>query len=311
MMLSAHATLLRRPRRQLVGVDRQFSCEPSSVNQTRSMKRKRKQKDADEEKAENSASSPPSSHVVISAADRGHRFGNFHNYYNFHPPTERIKILSKKGGIFDYISNHWNEITEDGPGRAFQYVDVGCNEGDLTIKVASKLLDRLRSKDESGIHVRGLDIDPVLIDRAKGKWHEDKVPQIEADFEAINVLTTDNVKVFEADLISIFSTTMWLHIHGGDEGLRHVLKKLCDSTRHYILIEPQPSKCYRTAMFRLRRMGQPELDISPERLRFRQNIEEEIEKIVLSYSFERVDLSSPDDKTAWNRSLRLYERVDS
>ena len=42
-------------------------------------------------------------------------------------------------------------------------------------------------------------------------------------------------------LTTIFSTTMWIHVHGGDDGLREFLERACGWTRRYLLIEPQPS----------------------------------------------------------------------
>ncbi len=42
-------------------------------------------------------------------------------------------------------------------------------------------------------------------------------------------------------LTTIFSTTMWIHVHGGDDGLREFLGRACGWTRRYLLIEPQPS----------------------------------------------------------------------
>jgi hypothetical protein len=103
---------------------------------------------------------------------------------------------------------------------------------------------------------------------------------------------------------------MWIHIHGGDEGLRRVLKKLCAQTRHFLLVEPQPSKCYRNATTRLRKLGQPDVDVSSDRLKLRPNIEDEIDKILEEQSFKRVQPEETDtDKTKWNRSLRLYERI--
>ena len=42
-------------------------------------------------------------------------------------------------------------------------------------------------------------------------------------------------------LTTIFSTTMWIHVHGGDDGLREFLERACGWTRRYWLIEPQPS----------------------------------------------------------------------
>ena len=43
------------------------------------------------------------------------------------------------------------------------------------------------------------------------------------------------------DLTSIFSTTMWIHIHSGDDGLVAFLERACSLTE-YLLVEPQPSK---------------------------------------------------------------------
>lgn len=73
-------------------------------------------------------------------------------------------------------------------------------------------------------------------------------------------------------------------------------------------------------MIRLRKMGQPEFDVSSERLTLRPNIEDEIDKIMQEHSFRRVvdpccgcaDAEGPPiqiERTAWNRSLWLYERV--
>jgi hypothetical protein len=42
-------------------------------------------------------------------------------------------------------------------------------------------------------------------------------------------------------LTTIFSTTMWIHIHGGDDGLRSFLERACQWTAKYLLVEPQPS----------------------------------------------------------------------
>ena len=42
-------------------------------------------------------------------------------------------------------------------------------------------------------------------------------------------------------LTTIFSATMWIHVHAGDDGLREFLKRACGWTKMYLLIEPQPS----------------------------------------------------------------------
>ena len=61
-------------------------------------------------------------------------------------------------------------------------------------------------------------------------------------------------------------------------------------------------------------MGRPEIDVSSTRLKMRNDIENEIEKVVLECGFQRVTLNVEDegqqqgDKTVWNRTLQLYER---
>jgi SAM-dependent methyltransferase len=256
---------------------------------------------------------------VSSATDKGHRYGNFHSYYNFNPPRNRTSLLARKGGILDYIANKWNPSESDTDKTSmatFSYVDVGCNEGDLTLEIARAILDQLKDKDKpkAKVTARGIDLDPVLIQRAQEKSRERSSTDeaIEASFEEVDILSTENSEAegFTADFTSLFSTTMWIHIHGGDEGLTRVLEKLCNQTRHFLLVEPQPSKCYRNATMRLRKLGQPDFDVSSDRLKLRSNIEEEIDKILKEQSFRRVQLEETDpDKTKWNRSLRLYERI--
>jgi len=45
------------------------------------------------------------------------------------------------------------------------------------------------------------------------------------------------------DLTTIFSTTMWIHIHAGDGGLVEFLERACGMT-DLLVVEPQPSKWY-------------------------------------------------------------------
>ena len=61
-------------------------------------------------------------------------------------------------------------------------------------------------------------------------------------------------------------------------------------------------------------MKRPELDVSSERLKMRSDIENEIVKVVTGCGFRRVKLDGEageqgdDLRTAWNRTLQLYER---
>jgi hypothetical protein len=42
------------------------------------------------------------------------------------------------------------------------------------------------------------------------------------------------------------SVTMWIHLNHGDDGLSRFLEVVASYT-HYLLLEPQPWKCYQTA----------------------------------------------------------------
>lgn len=57
-----------------------------------------------------------------------------------------------------------------------------------------------------------------------------------------------------AALMSLFSMTMWMHLHHGDEGLGTFLTRCCARTR-CLLVEPQPWKCYKSAKRRLKSLG--------------------------------------------------------
>ena len=186
-------------------------------------------------------------------ADQGHRYGNFRNYYTFHPPSNRIQRL---GEILDYVvENRKPEKLAKRPKTgdadssvvkddSFLYCDVGCNEGDLTMEVSSAIQSRLA--DDISMNTTGVDLDGTLIERANIKVKDSK-SGIKADFLKADVCALDQLDGSipdGLDLLSLFSTTMWLHIHAGDDGFRDIIKKLCAKTRGFFLIEPQPSKWY-------------------------------------------------------------------
>lgn len=294
--------------------------------------------------------------ISIKRDDDGHRYGNFHNYYTFHPVSNRTEHMKE---MLPFIANQWKSVTPAHDKELFCYIDIGCNEGDLTLEIARLLSDHLStplsnepgqnengtattSQDTTGTRVFciGMDLDADLIRRAQVKFEQDRkllLPKIKAKFSVLDVLHEDIVLkeivdsttdyctssfTYSADLTTMFSTTMWIHIHGGDEGLRRVLQKMCTLTRYWILLEPQPSKCYGRAAFRLRRLGLPPLDVSSDRLRLRPTVEDAIEDIMKEFHFERVELDNSirynstkpervETKTQWNRPLRLYQRVNA
>lgn len=289
--------------------------------------------------------------------DKGHRVGNFHEYYKFNPPMNRLDVL-QKCGILEYIKTtviKHDTITQIARERdskrikldineqhvkldhTLAYCDLGCNEGDLSLALSKEMAEGLQTA--CSLHCLGLDIDKELIDRARSKKncqqdtgdesnHPDKISsdvRVEAEFQVCNLndeadhLTKcreylDLAGKERFDLTSVFSTTMWIHIHSGDEGLVAFLKRVTSLTNH-LLIEPQPSKCYGKVNVRLRKMNRPEEDISLERLRMRNNIEVEIDKLLEEFGFERVVLDAKastegheNSRTKWKRNLQMYKR---
>ncbi len=344
--------------------------------------------------------------IIINRNEKGHRLGNFHNYYNFNPSSNRIDILQrlnlikylqkqlgllqvqeketevqveksieeeedqeenerqqKRIKLFDLtlLSTESSSSIDD---KVVTYCDLGCNEGDLTMSIARRLSqftdtcsddeDKGNSNDSSNIQVKclGLDIDSNLIQRANRKYckstmnenhhhHDSHISNVHATFQTCNIANNDTLKSKctsflqfidninnnnnsqRFDIISIFSTTMWIHIHHGDDGLKSLLQSICEMC-NYIIIEPQPSKCYRSVNIRLRKMNVEEIDVSFERLKMRKDIENEIDKVIVNCGFERIhdcgggDHSLTDhsknndqtkDRTSWNRTLRLYRRI--
>jgi len=268
----------------------------------------------------------------MDAKDQGHRYGNFPNYYTFNPPTNRLSVLEDtnilsyiRHGLFKtcnddgkkMIGSGNEEVSDKGaadgeeraakklrletksqqlPSDCIYYCDLGCNEGDLTLAMASSLVKKYTSNEHdatedelvvdkvssdskvvSSVKVLGLDLDPMLIDRANNKIlpssdcnvgdKSKKVEEvstlsgIDATFKVCNLCsesehnnayrsyvvqqslksTTQEVPFQLFHLTTIFSTTMWIHVHSGDDGLKSFLERACLCTKRYLLIEPQPS----------------------------------------------------------------------
>ena len=301
---------------------------PEKIDDSSSKKKKKKKKKSGESNTPASLlknMTAAATRGILDAKDQGHRYGNFHNYYSFNPTQERMKLLEKSGGILDVVANHWNktstlilpsksggtrdegipptkkpklegESSESTPASnmhqeaRFCYLDVGCNEGDLTMEVAKALAARLsgnrdRGRTESGdnaarsnstfdnnnnenkvdgmtVSATGVDIDKELIRRANRKYKPNEAATASSpipvlpSFQVSNVLSgifldnqsdtnvgNDSEKQEQQFYFtSLFSTTMWLHIHGGDEGLRRALGDICRCTKSFVLVEPQPSK---------------------------------------------------------------------
>ena len=185
--------------------------------------------------------------------DGGHLLGNFKNYYAFHPVEQRLKLFPQ-----NFFVNLHESL---GFPRELFLLDVGCNEGDLSIAIYFQAKDELATAArECVVKMLGTDIDTVLISRAI-----EKSEYVKADVHFIAMDFMDQVSIgklrsyleqygaMSFDFISLFSITMWIHVNFGWDGLSRFLKQSLDLTRAYLLVEPQPRKCYRSARTRCRR----------------------------------------------------------
>merc|ERR1712059_229153 len=111
------------------------------------------------------------------------------------------------------------------------------------------------------------------------------------------------------DLVCVFSVTMWVHLNHGDEGLRSFLSLLCRLGR-YLLLEPQPWKCYQTASRRMRRLGlgKEEFPLLPG-LKVRGPAVEQ--EILATCQREGLELHTEFGQTKWNRKLILMKYKDT
>ena len=105
---------------------------------------------------------------------------------------------------------------------------------------------------------------------------------------------------------NVFSVTLWIHLHHGDDGLKDFLKYICKNTE-YLLIEPQPFKCYKTAVRRMKRAnchGFPQF----EKLMWRKNVDQEI----ISFIVQDCDMTLVKvlGETEWDRKVCFFTSND-
>jgi SAM-dependent methyltransferase len=177
----------------------------------------------------------------------GHVYGNFDKYYSFHPPQARMSLIIP--GMFKQI---WES---QGSKATFFLLDIGCNEGDLSIEVYHRVQNEL--PEYVGIYLLGIDIDQVLIEKAKEKHRSD-------DYKHCTFIMADVMKdtlpmdedpiqqymkkytIQHFSFTSLFSVTMWIHVNYGNDLFYAFLRRMCGLSVS-LLIEPQPWKCYRSA----------------------------------------------------------------
>lgn len=105
------------------------------------------------------------------------------------------------------------------------------------------------------------------------------------------------------DICFCMSVTMWIHLNHGDNGLVEFLSCLA-SLCEYLLIEPQPWKCYRAAARRLRKLGRNDFDHFRS-LAISGDMAEKVTQILTRDG--AMELVCCFGSTSWDRSLLLFK----
>eukprot|EP00058_Branchiostoma_floridae_P012444 XP_002597932.1 hypothetical protein BRAFLDRAFT_221489 [Branchiostoma floridae] len=229
-------------------------------------------------------------------------FGNFINYYSFNPPENRLRLLP---------AEFYTIIKRYSADRPLLGLDIGCNTG---VGLLCRLLtppdgDSSTPASHTDFHLLGCDIDSVLIQRAV----ENNSHPAHLTFQTLDYMDTEQrqetlgsyLQRFghaKFDVTFCFSVTMWIHLQNGDSGLMDFLRSVSSWTR-FLLLEPQPWKCYRSAGRRLRKLGRDEFP-RLKTLRIRGDVEREIDRCLTEgCGMTRV---GGFGETQWGRKLVLY-----
>ncbi|XP_065353133.1 probable RNA methyltransferase CG11342 [Cloeon dipterum] len=229
------------------------------------------------------------------------RHGNFINYYQFHPASERIQKLPL---------DIWTHPSSD----KIVCLDVGCNTGELTVELLRFLQANLRTANEKipKIHMVGVDLDPVLISRANEQFTA--VESIE--FKTLDVMKEDSLSHLESvaakhgcarfAAVFLMSVTMWVHLTHGDKAFHLFLKNTANLAEKWVIIESQPWKCYRNAQRRLISSGARGFELYSKLTVKGVQIPKFVEKVLCDECGMKKIFET--DPTKWNRTICIYEK---
>ncbi|NXG20383.1 BN3D2 methyltransferase, partial [Grallaria varia] len=179
------------------------------------------------------------------------------------PPEGRVRLLPR--GLL-------SALRPRGP-RPLLGLDVGCNSGELSVALYRHLVDvpEGESRPDPGASRDSLqllccDIDAELIRRARQSCpFPDSISFVSLDImdpQARGPLLESHLERFGRSAFDVgfcMSVTMWIHLRHGDRGLLEFLEFLA-SRCAFLLLEPQPWKCYRAAARRLRKLGRKDFE---------------------------------------------------
>uniref|UniRef100_A0A182RBL7 RNA methyltransferase n=1 Tax=Anopheles funestus TaxID=62324 RepID=A0A182RBL7_ANOFN len=238
------------------------------------------------------------------------KHGNYHNYYRFRAEDSRSNIVRQ------HLQTLWdgNKLHLKSESASLVHVaDLGCNSGQFTAKVC-EILEQV--SDGKRVRAVGVDIDQELCDRASAAFRD-------IEFISGNLLniasqeSTSNddpiercmmrLGIEQFDVICCFSVLMYIHLNGGDEGLRRVLDYVCDKGK-FLILELQAWHKYRDQVRRLKRDADQTYPLY-EGLTWRGGsgvLENHIKDYIRSKGFEMVSESS--EKSEFDRQLIFFQK---
>ena len=176
--------------------------------------------------------------------------------------------------------------------------------------MTSRLYEHVKDGSVGELQILGIDLDEQLIERAKenNKYPENIQYQranIMNELDGIesvlqNYLESHNFKYF--NIICCFSVTMWIHVNHGDEKFKEFLKYI-SSMAKYIIMEPQPYKCYRNASRRMRKLKCatfPHMDD----IEWKINVDKKIDEYLKQEC--ELDCVKHLGTTDWDRYINVY-----
>ncbi|KAG7672011.1 hypothetical protein Ndes2526B_g07034 [Nannochloris sp. 'desiccata'] len=267
----------------------------------------------------------PSLDLVAPTGPNGTRVylhGNYHRYYGYRLGQEfsedpRLALLERP-----WFSSK-------------RCMDVGCNEGLVTLGIAMKFGSR---------SMIGVDIDEHLIKRACIHLREERSRAVVRAAEArqggvsaaarraartaVSALAQTwfvhgdfleaRAEVGNIDCLTALSVTKWVHLHRGDQGLRAFFARVHSllAPGGVFILEPQPWKSYRAAADKIRRQGGAELCLSSESF-FRRVSELELrpdqfpEVLENEFGFKLLRRLQPPEVTAegFDRPMFLFRKI--
>lgn len=220
------------------------------------------------------------------------RFGNFINYYTFNSVSMRLKTIPTD------LLLHLQK-------SQIVCLDIGCNSGELTTGLYSHLTSELTNNTD--VFILGIDLDSDLITRSKesNKYTDHII------FEKMDIMQDSSISQLQSflqkynktkfDMITCFSTTMWIHLHHGDDGLNKFLQTI-SKLATLLLIEPQEWKSYKSAVRRMTRLNQKIFKL--EKLKIR-DITYHLLQFFPKECYKQFNICLGE--TSWGRNMFLFQ----